>query len=50
MSSDVVMTMVAGKVLYENGSFFIGHSINEIYENCDLAIKTILNEVKNKAI
>lgn len=41
-NSDVVMTMIAGKILYENGSFYIGRSIKEIYDNCNLAINEIL--------
>lgn len=50
MSSDVVMTMIAGKILYENGSYYIGHSLKEIYENCDISIKNILREVNEKNI
>ncbi len=48
ISSDVVMTMVAGKILYENGTYYIGHSMKEIYENCDIAIKTLLREINKE--
>lgn len=34
-SSDVCLTMVNGKVLYENGKYNIGESIADIYANCD---------------
>jgi len=48
MSSDVAMTMVAGKILYENGSYYIGNSLKEIYENCNISIKTLLTEVNKE--
>ncbi len=50
MASDVMMTMVAGKILYENGSYYIGHSIKEIYENCEIGIKTLLKEVNKENV
>ena len=32
---NVRLTMVAGKVLYENGKFFIGEEPEEIYARCE---------------
>ena len=31
-SSDVLLTMVNGKILYENGNYYIGEDTNKIYE------------------
>ena len=44
--SDVVMTMVAGNILYENGSYYIGRPIEKIYEECQKAIEEILEKAK----
>ncbi|MDR0890298.1 MAG: amidohydrolase [Oscillospiraceae bacterium] len=39
---NVRMTMVAGKVLYENGAFFLGDSIETIYAQCKSAVQELL--------
>ena len=38
----VSLTMVAGKVLYENGEFFLGEDPARIYENATAAMKAML--------
>lgn len=45
---DVVMTMVAGNVLYENGRYYIGRPIEKIYDGCRLAIDEILTKANRK--
>lgn len=42
--SNVFLTMVAGKILYENGEFFVGESAEKIYEKAN----SILDEIKNE--
>ncbi len=42
--SNVIMTMVNGKILYENGKFNIGASPEEIYEKVDAVCKRIFND------
>ena len=32
--SNVSMTMINGKILYDNGQFFVGEDIENIYDNC----------------
>ena len=39
---NVIMTMVAGKVLYENGEFYIGSSKEEIYKEVETRTRRIL--------
>ena len=39
--SNVVMTMVGGKVLYRNGEFFMGSKPEKIYEACESIAKRI---------
>lgn len=36
---NVLLTMVNGKILYENGEFFIGEDIGELYYKCNHIIK-----------
>jgi len=48
MYSDVVMTMVAGRVLYENGTYYIGRPIEKIYTECEKAIQEILEKANMK--
>lgn len=36
---NVMLTMVNGKILYENGEFFIGEDIGELYYKCNHIIK-----------
>ena len=38
------MTMVNGKILYENGKFNIGASPEEIYEKVDAVCERIFND------
>ncbi|MBQ7130952.1 MAG: amidohydrolase [Oscillospiraceae bacterium] len=40
---NVVMTMVNGRILYENGEFFVGDSVDNIYNNANRIVKEICN-------
>ena len=40
-SSDVVMTMVAGKILYESGKYNIGIDEKTVYKECEKIIKRL---------
>lgn len=40
--SNVLMTMVGGKILYRNGEFNIGEDPKRIYEKCDAIIKRMI--------
>lgn len=40
--SNVCMTMINGKILYRNGEFNIGESVEDIYKKCDEIVKRIL--------
>ena len=40
---NVALTMVAGKILYEKGEFFIGEEPRLVYEKCDALLKGMLN-------
>ena len=42
--SNVLMTMINGKILYHNGSFNIGVSPDIIYERCGEHLKRMLSE------
>ncbi len=42
--SNVMMTMINGKILYENGKFHIGSSPEEIYRNVDKVCERILRD------
>ena len=42
---NVKMTMVAGKILYENGEFFIGEETEQVYKKANEITKRIINEV-----
>ncbi len=42
--SNVLMTMVAGKILYRNGEYNIGESPERIYEKCGRIVKRLLSE------
>ncbi len=46
--NDVVMTMVAGNILYEKGSYYIGRPIEKIYSECQNAIDEILEKANRK--
>ena len=41
--SNVLMTMINGKILYRQGEFNVGESVDEIYERCNKIVKRILN-------
>ena len=41
--SNVLMTMINGKILYRNGEFNIGESVEAIYARCDSIVKRIIN-------
>ena len=43
-NANVRLTMVAGKVLYENGEFFIGEDPTRIYETAAAELKKMLAE------
>ena len=43
---DVKMTMINGKILYQNGEYFLKESIEEIYKNADEVKKRIESEMK----
>ncbi len=40
--SNVAMTMVNGRVLYQNGEFFIGEDPEKIYADCEAIVKTLM--------
>lgn len=42
--SNVLMTMVGGKILYRNGEFNIGESPEAIYRKCDEIVKRMIAE------
>lgn len=39
--SDVLMTMIGGKILYRNGEYYIGESVDDIYEKTAEIIKNM---------
>lgn len=41
--SNVCMTMINGKILYRNGEFNVGESIDRIYARCDEIVKRLIN-------
>jgi len=40
-SSNVLMTMSAGKIIYENGNYYIGEDIDKIFTECEKSIKRL---------
>lgn len=42
--SNVKMTMVNGKILYQDGQFFVGEDVEEIYQNANKVCKEILSQ------
>lgn len=42
--SNVLFTMINGKILYENGEFYIGETKEQIYQTCDKIIGRIFAE------
>ena len=45
--SNVRMTMIAGKIRYMDGEFFVGESPEDIYANCEKCCKMIFGENRN---
>jgi len=43
---NVIMTMVDGNILYENGKFYINEDVEELYHRCQEITDRIKNEVK----
>ncbi|MGN0402722.1 MAG: amidohydrolase [Acetatifactor sp.] len=41
-SSNVIMTIINGRILYRNGEFYVGDSAEEIYNKCDGIARRIL--------
>ena len=41
--SNVCMTMIGGKILYRNGEFNVGDSVENIYARCDEIVKRLTN-------
>jgi 5-methylthioadenosine/S-adenosylhomocysteine deaminase len=41
---NVRLTMIAGKVLYENGTFFVGEDIETVYRQAQKYTKQIVEE------
>jgi 5-methylthioadenosine/S-adenosylhomocysteine deaminase len=44
---NIILTMVNGKILYENGKFYVGEDENEIYKKCQLLAEKLANNDKN---
>lgn len=42
--SNVLMTMIGGKILYRNGEFNIGENPEEIYRKCEQIVKRMITE------
>lgn len=42
--ANVLMTMINGKILYREGEFNIGESVQDIYKNCEDSLKRMLSE------
>jgi len=40
-NSNVLMTIAAGKIIYENGNYNIGEDIDKIYRECEKSIKRL---------
>jgi len=38
---NVIMTMVAGKILYRNGEYFLGFDPEEVYSDCEARLKAL---------
>ncbi len=46
-SKDIIkMTMINGKILYDDGEFFVGQPIEEIYNNCQLVADRLDKEAR----
>lgn len=42
--SNVFLTMIGGKILYENGKYFMGIDENTVYAKCNEIVRRIVNE------
>ncbi len=42
--SNVLMTMVGGRILYRNGEFYVGEDPEDIYRKCNGIVKRMLSE------
>jgi len=45
---NVILTMIDGKILYQNGQFFLNESIEDIYRNADKVTERLERDYKNK--
>ena len=45
---NVVLTMIDGKILYENGKFFLKEDIEDIYKNARIVADRLERDTKNK--
>ena len=43
---NVIMTMINGRILYENGTFFVNENLEDIYQNAERAMLRIESEMK----
>lgn len=44
-SSDVVMTMCGGKILYSGGQYYIGEDIEDIYRECGQRAQRLISSI-----
>jgi 5-methylthioadenosine/S-adenosylhomocysteine deaminase len=44
-NSNVLMTIAAGKIIYEKGNYNIGEDINKIYNECEKSIKRLCKSI-----
>ena len=45
---NIKMTMINGKILYENGEFFVGEDINDIYQKAQEVTERLLKEANRR--
>lgn len=38
------MTVAGGRIVYENGEYYIGEKIDDIYKNAEKCVKRLLKE------
>lgn len=43
-TSAVSMTVAGGRIVYENGEYYIGEKIDDIYKNAEKCVKRLLKE------
>lgn len=39
---NIKMTMINGKILYENGNYYVGEDVQQIYDNCKAVVKRVI--------